>query len=549
MFAPEYTPPGLVTGVYPYIDFLTGNAAPPWHEGRVFYDDDNKTLAVYNDESDVMLQLGQEIYIRAKNVTGDVLLNGTLVYIDGADTGTPTIEKARSDSPTTTGVIAMTTHDIGVGEIGFCTALGSVDGLNTLGLTVGTTLYLSETFAGEWQDFAPTAPNFPIQVGIVIAESATEGKILINVGPTDVAQTMVIQDLEINEDLRVNNKFTLNPSDVTNIDAGTGITITNATMRIQGNGGPVVITANPQLAPAGTDGQIVLLHGSDDANTVTLHDGDGLHLHSGSLLIMGEHDHLFLQYDAGSSLWEEVSTNFKSFDTGWSFVSPAGSSGTFYVGGFYLLPATSYTPAGGTALGTANSAYHAHAFLVLGAASTDMVVRFTGTSVDEAGNRTPGYTYDIDTSGGATNDYFETPTKWVGQVSVSLLSGTGVIINHGFCKYWDNQNSDFRITGLEVTGRAGANDTNPNFGIIRHQPTGWTYGGVSGAIPPAYVADMQTDYVTEYQFVNGEHFAWKRIGLSEEINGSGSEGLICVVTTTANKSIESCDWTLSVRPS
>lgn len=476
----EYTPPALVTGIYPYIDFQTGEPNPDWKEGRVFYDDVNKTLAVYNDESDVTLQLGQEIYIRAKNVTGDTLVNGTLVYIDVASTGIPTIEKARSDSPNTTGVIAMTTHDIDDGEIGFCTSFGSVGGLNTIGLIVGTTLYLSETVDGAWQDFAPTAPNFPIQVGIVIAESATEGKILINVGPTNVAQTMVIQDLEINEDLRVNNKFTLNPSPVTDITAVAGITITNATMRIKGEGGPVVITANPQVAPSGTDGQVVFLHGSDDTDTITLHDGDGLHLHSGTTLIMGEHDHLMLQYKQSLGLWEEVSTNFKSFDTGWSFVSPSGASGTFYVGGFYLLPATSYTPAGGTALGSANSAYHAHAFIVLGAPSTDMVVRVTGTSVDEAGNRVTLDTQDIDTSGGATNDYFETPKKWVGQVSVSLLSGAGVVVNHGLCKYWDNQNSDFRLTGLEVTGRAGANDPAPNFGLIRHRPVGWTYGG-SGA--------------------------------------------------------------------
>jgi hypothetical protein len=63
-----YTPPSMVTGIYPYADFLTGNAAPPWKEGRVFYDDENKTFAIYNNEPDVTLQLGQEIYIRVHNV-------------------------------------------------------------------------------------------------------------------------------------------------------------------------------------------------------------------------------------------------------------------------------------------------------------------------------------------------------------------------------------------------------------------------------------------------------------------------------------------------
>jgi hypothetical protein len=359
---------------------------------------------------------------------------------------------------------------------------------------------------------------------------------------------MVIQDLEINEDLRVDKKFTLNASAVTNITAGGGITATNATMRVQGDGGPITVTANPQIA-AGTDGQFLFLHGSDDTNTVTIHDGDGLHLHSGSLLILGEHDHLMLQYDTTDSVWDEVSTNFKSFDTGWSFVSPFGSSGEYYIGGYYILPSTSYTPAGGTALGSANAAYGAHAFIVLGASSTDMVVRITGTSIDEQGGRVDPDTQDIDTSGGVLDDYFETTKKWVGLLSVTLQSGTGVAINHGLCKYWDNQNSDFRVTGVEVTGVAGASDAAPNFEVLRHVPTGWTFNSGAAPTPPPAVADMQTDYNTEFKMVGGEPFAWKRIGLSEEIAGSGSEGLIWRITTTANKAVEIANLTLSIRPS
>jgi hypothetical protein len=515
----------------------------------VFYDAVNKTLAVYNDESDVTLQLGQEIYIRAKNVTGDTLLNGTLIYISGASSGNPTIDKARSDSPNTTGVIAMTTHDIDNEQMGFCTTLGSVGGLNTDGLAVGTVLYLSETVEGTWQDFAPTAPNFPIQIGVVIQESLTEGKILINVGPTDVAQTMVIQDLEINEDLRVDKKFTLNPSAVTSITAAGGITITNATMRIKGDGSPVIITASPQIAPSGTDGQIILLHGSDDVNTVTIHDGDGLHLHSGTTLIMGDRDMIVFQYDTSAGLWAELTTNFDSFNVSWSFRSPAGLSGDYYICGFYVLGSTSYTPAGGTSLGTANAAYGAHAFIVLGATSTDMIVRVTGTSINEQGVRVPGDTADIDTSGGVLNDYFETSKKWVGTISLSLQSGTGVAVNDGLCKYWDNHNTDFRVTDLEVTGLCGASDSNPNFEVIKHTETGWTFNVGSEPTPPTPVASLQDDYAPEHQFINNEPFAWKRSGLTEEFSGAASEGIICRVVTTVPKSIESLDWQFTIRPS
>jgi len=403
--------------------------------------------------------------------------------------------------------------------------------------------------AGEWTDTVPTAPSFPIKIGNVIEQSATTGRILVVIGPTDVAQTMVIEDLEINEDLRVDKKFTLNPSAITNITAVGGITPTNATMRIQGSGGPVVVTANPQIA-AGTDGQLMFLHGSSDTNTVALHDGDGLHLHSGSALIIGEHDHLIMQYESAGSVWEEVATNFKSFDTSWAFVSPAGSSGTYYVGGYYIFGGTSYTPTGGgTTLGSANAAYGAHAFIVLGASSTDMVVRVSGTSMTDEGVRTALDFEDLDTSGGVLNDYFETDKKWIGQVTISLQSGTGVEINDGLCKYWDNQNSKFRLTGLEVTGTAGANDSAPNFELLRHQTVGWTFNSGAPPTPQAARADMQTDYNTEYQFVLGQNFAWKRVGLSEEILGDVSEGLIWRVTTTSNKAIEIANLTLSVRPS
>ena len=542
----QYVPPYM--GTVPYVDFLTGQPSPDWKEGRIFYDDENKTIAVYNDEEDITLQLGQEMYVRVKNTLPQTVLNGTLVYIDGIDDSFPTIGLAKSDSPYTTDVIAVATHDIETNTTGYCTTFGLVRDVDTDGIAVGTTVYVSDTEAGDFTDVVPLAPHFPIKVGVVLKESLTEGIILATIGPTDVAQTMVIQDLEINEDLRVDKKFTLNPSPVTDITANGGITITNATMRIKGAGGPVDVTADPQISPS-TDGAIIYLHGDDDVNTVTLHDGNGLHLHSGSALIMGQHDHLQLQYDSATSLWEEFSTNFKSFDTSWSFVSPTGDFGTYYIGSFYLFGSTSYTPAGGTSLGTANAAYGAHAFVVLGASSTDMVVRVTGTSVDEQGLRVAGDFQDIDTSGGVLNDYFETPKKWIGQVSLSLQSGTGVAINDGLCKYWDNQNSDFRVTGIEVTGRAGANDNNANFEVLRHQPGGWTFNAGNPASPPPAVADMQTDYVTEYQFKNNQEFAWKRIGLSQEVAGNGSEGLVMRVTTSVNKSIETMNWTLSIRPS
>lgn len=222
----------------------------------------------------------------------------------------------------------------------------------------------------------------------------------------------------------------------------------------------------------------------------------------------------------------------------WAFTSPAGSIGTFYFGGFYDFHSAAFTPAGGTNVGVVDNSYAAHAFVVLGAASTDMVVRISGTSIDDAGNRTAADTQDLDTSGGSTDDYFETEKKWIGQISYSLQSGTGVTINGGFCKYWDYLNNSFTVSGLEAIWLGGATDTAANIELLHHKMTGWTYGAGGAPTPPTPIASMNTDHVTEIDVTNGEPGAWKRDNLNTNIRASRHEGLLWRITTSANKAFE-----------
>ena len=228
----------------------------------------------------------------------------------------------------------------------------------------------------------------------------------------------------------------------------------------------------------------------------------------------------------------------REFVINWPFDSPAGSSGTFYFGGFLESHSAAFTPAAGTNVGTANASYAAHAYVVLGAASTDMVVRVTGTSIDDNATRTTSDFELIDTSGGSTNDQYETSKKFIGQVSYTLESGTGVSINAGFAKYFDNRNRSFKVTGLEATWLGGANDSGPDIQLLHYKTSGWTYAAGGVAVPPSPIADLQTDHNTEYQVVNGEHGAWKRVNLNTEIAGSASEGIIWKVVTSANKTFE-----------
>jgi len=219
-----------------------------------------------------------------------------------------------------------------------------------------------------------------------------------------------------------------------------------------------------------------------------------------------------------------------------AWTSFSGSTAeTNWLKGYYTFEVP-ITPAGGTTMGTANLAYGARVYFVLGAASTDMVIRVSGTSHDDTTGRTASDTEDIDTSGGAIDDYFETTKNWIGQINITLQSGTGVTVCYGWATYWDNRKQRFVITSLEWTGRAGASDSGPNISLFHHSSIGWTYTG-SGALLPTPIADMQTSYVTEFQFANAQYFKYKIIGFSEVVQGENSEGMVIGIDITANNAV------------
>jgi hypothetical protein len=219
---------------FPYADFEVGASPPEWSEGRVFYDDDEKTFAIYNNEPDVTLQLGQEIYIRATNKTGSEIVNGKICYINGAQGNRPTIALAQADAPGTARVLGITTHNIADNATGFLTVIGLVRGLNTDSCTEGGSLYLSATDPGDFTEVAPEPPSFPIHIGTVVRKSIEEGAILVNLGPTDVVGPMVIQSLTINTTLDVSG-------DMLFIGSGSGLAF--GEIFVKDNAAPTVLSS------------------------------------------------------------------------------------------------------------------------------------------------------------------------------------------------------------------------------------------------------------------------------------------------------------------
>jgi len=222
----------------------------------------------------------------------------------------------------------------------------------------------------------------------------------------------------------------------------------------------------------------------------------------------------------------------------WAFASRVASSGVNYIGGFYDFAASANDFNPSTTHGVANTSYAAHFMLVqaVGAGGGDTTIRVTGTSINDLAVRTTGDTEDIVVDdAGAAGAYYETVKKWLGQVTIAKISGPDLLCNYGFCKYWDNANTDFNVNACEAVWLGGGNDNSPNILLRHHTDAGWTYNAGAAPTPPTAIADMNTDHVTEIQVRNDEEGAWKRTNLDVDVNGSASEGIIVEIFTNNNQ--------------
>lgn len=150
---------------------------PGYLEGRVFYDAENHCVTVYNDESDISLQVGQEEYIRVRNTTGSTITNGSPVYITGAQGQHTTVDLTTATEELKSEAVGIATHDIENNSFGYITTFGLVRGINTTAFTEGDELFVSVT-DGELTSTSPIAPNYKTSVGHVVV-AGVNGSILV----------------------------------------------------------------------------------------------------------------------------------------------------------------------------------------------------------------------------------------------------------------------------------------------------------------------------------------------------------------------------------
>lgn len=167
---------------YIKLPVLSNGDVPAHQEGIIYYDEDSRSLTVYNDEADIALNIGQEFYTRVRNNTGSTIISGQPVYIDGSHGGAaPTVVLADASSEVSSYVAGVATHDIADSNFGYITVHGLIRGLNTSFFSNGEELFLAASGAGILTNVQPVIPNYKTPVAHVVRSHSNNGSIIVEI--------------------------------------------------------------------------------------------------------------------------------------------------------------------------------------------------------------------------------------------------------------------------------------------------------------------------------------------------------------------------------
>lgn len=170
------------------IQFDTAHVHTSETVGTLCWNPDDDTLNIRHS-GNVTQQVGQEVYARVKNTTGNVIANGSVVRFDGASSDASILLKvapflANGTYPNLY-TLGVATQAIDNDSIGLVTVWGKVRDINTTGAPVGETwalgdiLYASPTTAGAFTKVKPTAPNNVVPVAAVLKVDSVSGEIFV----------------------------------------------------------------------------------------------------------------------------------------------------------------------------------------------------------------------------------------------------------------------------------------------------------------------------------------------------------------------------------
>jgi hypothetical protein len=162
-----------------YYDFNLAVDDPVARDGRLYWNDDDKTLNMMSNSC--VLQIGQETWMRARNTTGNTITNGTPVSIIGSSGNQFLISPTNAnDSISAKKFIGLVTEDIIHNDVGFVTINGAVRNLDTSAYSAeGVTLWVDPNNIGGLTETEPTT-GYKICIGLVKYIHNTQGELCTN---------------------------------------------------------------------------------------------------------------------------------------------------------------------------------------------------------------------------------------------------------------------------------------------------------------------------------------------------------------------------------
>lgn len=150
----------------------------PVSQGEMAWNSSDDTMDIGHADG-VVQQVGLEQYMRAENLTGSTITNGSVVGFAGVN-GEIKMQKYIADGTIPSlYYIGVATQDFSDGEVGMVTTYGRVRGLDTSSFTKGDILYASPSTAGALTNVRPTAPDEVVVVAAALVIDATDGEIMV----------------------------------------------------------------------------------------------------------------------------------------------------------------------------------------------------------------------------------------------------------------------------------------------------------------------------------------------------------------------------------
>ncbi len=151
-----------------------------------------------------------------------------------------------------------------------------------------------------------------INDGAITASKITPGAITneaIKSGSfPNITQVGTLENLEVSGQLKASSEVVFIPSQINVISGSTILStmLNKAIIKVKSNGGNI----NVDTIQSGVDGQIIVLTGVDETDTITLVTGGNIKLSGGVNFTLGKHDSITLSFDANETpnpIWFEIS--------------------------------------------------------------------------------------------------------------------------------------------------------------------------------------------------------------------------------------------------